>query len=167
MHSINDITQIFNAPHGALLELGSSNKYLGRYNKLLSGLFEESPFLVIFPRHNCMEIVLHTRRIRYLKCVLLLLVLEEGEGEEESWDEDRMKTLLTEADTLDIPTIHGICVRGTRVAFYGYEREQGLGVVTGPEGLGDLREEEGAGGVVEVAEDVKRMCRGLVEKLKF
>jgi hypothetical protein len=35
-----------------------------------------------------------------------------------------MKEMLMEVDPLDIPIIHGICVSGTRVAFYRYDRRQ-------------------------------------------
>jgi hypothetical protein len=167
MPAVGDITEIFNAPHSVP---GCPNKYLGNYNKLLSGLFEESPFLVTFPKQNCMEVVIYSRRIRDPKSVLLLLMLDE----EPSWDEsvaaeDTMKTLLMEADGLEIQTIHGLCVSGTRSALYRYDREQG--VVTLDWGHVhfdlDLRGEDGASGVLEVAEDVKRMCRGLVGKLKY
>lgn len=52
------------------------------------------------------------------------------------------------------------CVSGTRVTFYRYERDKGLFM---PESGQvhfdlDLKEENGAARVLEVAEDVKRMC---------
>jgi len=53
MHTVDDITEIFRAPMSNTP--GCSNDYSDVYNKLLSGLFKESCFLVTFPKQNCME----------------------------------------------------------------------------------------------------------------
>ena len=155
-HTVDDITEIFRAPTSSFP--GCSNDYLGVYNKLLSGLFEESCFLVTFPKQNCMEVIIYNRPIRDPKAVLLLLALDE---EPTSDEEFSMHKLLMEAKTLEIQPIHGLCAWETKVAFYRYDREQG--VVMPDRGHVhfdlDLKEEDGAGGVIEVAEDVKKMCK--------
>ena len=127
-----------------------------------------------FDTESYMAVVLHTRRIRVRtpKPILIFLMLAEP-----SWNdsvalkeaEDRMRKLLTEADAPAIPTIHGVCVSGTRVTFYRYEWDKGLFM---PESGQvhfdlDLKEENGAARVLEVAEDIKRMCRALIGKLKY
>ncbi len=163
MHTVDDITEIFHAPTSSIP--GCSNDYLGVYNKLLSGLFEESCFLVTFPKQNC---IIYNRPIRDPKAVLLLLALDEEPNSDESVEED-MQKLLMEAKALEIKTIHGLCVWETKVAFYHYDREQG--VVLPNRGHVhfdlDLKKEDGAAGVIEVAEDVKRMCKSVGMRLKL
>jgi len=165
MHTVDDITEIFRAPTSSIP--GCSNDYLGVYNKLLSGLFEESCFLVTFPKQNCMEVIIYNRPIRNPKAVLLLLALDEEPNPDDSVEEV-MQKLLMEAKALEIQTIHGLCIWETKVALYRYDREQG--VVTPNRGHVhfdlDLKEEDGAAGVIEVAEDVKRMCKLVGMKLK-
>ena len=164
MHTVDDITEIFRAPLSRIP--GRPNEYLGVYNKLLSGLFEESRFLVTFPKQNCMEVVICNRRVRDPKSVLILLALDEEPNSEESVAIDvLMQKLLMEADALEIQAIHGLCVWETKVAFYRYNREQG--VVTPDVHFDlDLKDKDGAALVIEVAEDVKRMCQGLVGKAR-
>jgi len=166
MHTVDDITEIFRAPTSNTP--GCSNDYLGVYNKLLSGLFKESCFLVTFPKQNCMEVIIYNRPIRDPKAVLLLLALDEEPNSDNSVEEV-MQKLLMEAKALEIQTIHGLCVWETKVAFYRYDREQG--VVTPNRGHVhfdlDLKEEDGAAGVIAVAEDVKRMCKLVGMKLNL
>ena len=169
MHTVENITEILREPETSLQLEG--NKYLGVYNKLLSGLFEESRFLVTFPKRNCMEVVICNRRIGIdPKSVLVLLALDEEPNSDESSAavDGEMRMLLMEANTPNIQTIHGLCVWETRVAFYCYHREQG--VVTPNKGHVhfdlDLKEEDGAAAVIEVAKDVKRMCKALVKEAK-
>lgn len=115
MHTVDDITEIFRDPKSSL----PGNKYLGVYNKLLSGLFEESSFLVIFPKQNCMEVVVCNRRIGFdLKPVLLLLALDEEPNSDESVAvEEKMRKMLMEANAFEIQTIYGLCVWESKVAF--------------------------------------------------
>jgi hypothetical protein len=93
---------------------------------------------------------------------------EEPSLDESLAAEITMKKLLMRPNALEIQTIHGICASGTRVSFYRYDR--GQGVVTPDCGRVhfdlDLKGEDGAAGMLEVVEDVKRMCRGFVGKLK-
>jgi hypothetical protein len=166
MHTVEDITRIFSAPYNGWQP--DPNKYLGRYNTLLSGLFRESSFLVTFPKENRMEVVVCTRHIPYQPVLLFLMLDEKASWEDYVAADGMMKKLLVGADVLDIKKVHGVCVSGTRVAFYSYDREQQ--VITPDHGYvfldQDLRVVDGAAGMVEVAEDVKRMCRELIGKLK-
>jgi hypothetical protein len=166
MHTVDDIMEMVRNPATNL----PGNKYLGVYNKLLSGLFEESRFLVTFPKQNCMEVVICKRRIGIdPKSVLLLALDEEPNSDSESAAADaEMQMWWMEANTPEIQTIHGLCVWETKVAFYRYDREQG--VVTPNKGHVhfdlDMKEEDGAAAVIEVAKDVKRMCKPLVKEAK-
>jgi hypothetical protein len=113
MHTVEDITRIFSAPYNG--RQPDRNKYLGRYNTLLSGLFRESSFLVTFPKENRMEVVVCTRHIPDPKPVLLFLMLDEKASWEDYVAADgKMKKLLVGADVLDIQNVHGVCVSGTR-----------------------------------------------------
>jgi hypothetical protein len=170
MLSIDDIAEIVSKAHN--IPGSIANLYLGSYNKLLHGLFEEDAFVVTFlgaPNH--MELAVQNRPYPLPKAVLLLLAADD---EELGWDEsapvaNTMKKLLMEVDPLDIPTIHGICVSGTRVAFYCYDRQQAV-VTPDSEHIRfdlDLKNEDGASRLLEVVEDAKRMCRELMGTLKY
>jgi hypothetical protein len=168
MLSVDDIAKIVSKAHA--IPGSIANIYLGSYNKLLNALFKEDAFVVTFlgaPNH--MEVAVQNRRYPLTKGVLLLLAADEELG----WDEsapvaNTLKKMLMEVNPLDIPTIHGMVVSGTRVAFYRYDRQQA--VVTPDSELihfdFDLKNEDGVAHLLEVVEDAKRMCRGLMGKLE-
>jgi hypothetical protein len=84
--------------------------------------------------------------------------------------EVRMLKLLKEADGhRSINVMHGVCVCGTQAAFYRYDRGQKM-VSPRPQGHVnfnfDLAKEDGAIFYLEVAEDVKRMCREIIPDLQ-
>jgi hypothetical protein len=144
------------------------------YNTLLSRLFVEQPFMITLdPKtESYMTVALQTRNIYPPKPVLFCLIMPAP-----SFDDsvalkeagETMRKLLIGADAPEIRVVHGMCVSGNRVAFYCYDREQEVFV---PE-LGQLcfdlnfMEGDGATRMIEVAEDVKNMCRGVIGKLKF
>jgi hypothetical protein len=74
-----------------------------------------------------------------------------------------MRKLLTDADNAPIGIIHGVCVSGTRITFYRYNREQNL--ISPQSNIVhfdfDLVDDDGAACLLEVAEDIKDMCREL------
>jgi hypothetical protein len=162
MLSISDIAEILNDTPDVS---GSTNKYLGSYNKLLYSSFEERPFVVTFLGSSTrMEVAIRDHRNPCLKAVLLLLAVDERLSEMESAAAAKtMKQLLTEVEALDIPTIHGICASGTRAAFYRYDRKQAV-ITPDSEKVYfdmDLTSEDGATHLLKVTEDAKRMCREL------
>jgi hypothetical protein len=166
MLSTSDIEEILSYAHDLH---GSTNKYLGCYNKILSGLFEEDAFVVTFLGSSThMEVAVQNYRNPCPKAVLLLLAVDEELSETESAAAAKMmKQFLMEVDALHIQTIHGICASGTRAAFYRYDRKE---VVVTPDSETvhfdfDLASEDGAAHLLKVAEDAKRMCRE-IGKLK-
>jgi hypothetical protein len=65
--------------------------------------------------------------------------------------------------------MHGVCVFETKAAFYEYDRKKQT-VSPNPQGQVhldlDLATKSGADRFVEVAEEVKRMCRELIPDLQ-
>ncbi len=77
-----------------------------------------------------------------------------------------MLNLLQEPHGLDI--MHGVCVCGTRAAFYQYDSKQQI-VLPKPQGQVnfdlDLATESGAVHFMEVTEEVKQMCQEFMPDL--
>jgi hypothetical protein len=170
MGDVGEITQIFNAPHSVP---GGTNGYLDCYNEILSSLFRKRTFHVTSPKPNCLEVIVDIDRycigVYRPKSALLLVVLDkEHSSDEFDAAQNMMEKWLMEADTVDIRTIPGLCVCGSRVSHIskdaGYDGDDYfIGRV--PAGFDmDLKEEDGAAHFVMIVEDVVRNCEQLANK---
>jgi hypothetical protein len=177
MPSPADIREIFARPRPANL----SNPYDGQYNSLLWSLFREHAFI------SDMDWVVHAMKVLLIAdnysmdgwhpiFIFLILPASQYRNSDVCIEADKnMRRLLSDADVPDdIDVLHGICVSGTRIAFYSYDREQQIispplsRQITRPSRVHfdfNLMDDDGATRLLEVVEEIKDMCREVVGDL--
>lgn len=161
MSSVEVIHQIFAQPRPTFL----SDPYHGQYNSLLYALFFEHSF------SRTMDWDLDAMSITFgngptMKPVFIFLILPAQDPNSAACinADSVMRKLLTDADNAPIAIIHGVCVSGTRFTFYNYNREQDLILPQTTKVHFEFNLEDDDGGaahLLEVAEDIKDMCRAL------
>jgi len=146
------------------------NPYHGQYNSLLCTAFPVEQFLpsLTWLDHNLDAMTVfvqttHTTR----KPVFVFLIAPNDAPATCRNAEVTMLNLLQEPHGLD--TMHGVCVFGTRAAFYQYDSKRQI-VLPKPQGQVnfdlDLATESGAVRFMEVTEEVKQMCREFMPDLE-
>jgi hypothetical protein len=146
-----------------------SDPYHGHYNGLLNALFPE----LSFSRNmdwdmDAMTVIFGNGPLSSMKPVFIFLILPASQYHNITTActnaDSAMRKLLTDANNAPIPIIHGVCVSGTRIAFYQYNREQDLILPLATQVNVDFDLVDDDGGVahlLEVAENIKNMCREL------
>jgi hypothetical protein len=157
MPSPNDIRKTFVGPRPAASQ---SNPYDGQYLRLLFNLFCEDKFTqdMNWDLH-AMSVVFNNHADQW-KPVFFFLNIPAFQYRNSATcteADNVMRRLLSEADT-PIGVLHGLCVSGTRIAFYSQQRK----CVTFDFNLMD---EDGAARPLEVVKEIKGMCRKLVGDL--
>lgn len=97
--------------------------------------------------------------------VFIFLIAPENTPATSGHAEDTMLKLLKEVDVPGMKVVHGVCVCGSRAAFYEYDCERQL-VSPAPQGQvhydWDLATHSGAVHFIQVVEDVKQMYQELI-----
>lgn len=149
-----------------------SNPYHAQYNSLLCDAF---PVVQFAPSLGWLDHDFDTMTVRLKtsltikKPVFIFLIAPNNTSATSQDAEVTMLRLLKEADGPGIDVMHGVCVFETQAAFYQYDCKQQT-VSPKPQGYVhfnfDLAKESGAVRFLEVAEDVKRMCREFIPDLE-
>jgi hypothetical protein len=100
------------------------NPYHGKYTSILCTAFIQFLSSLKFLDHNLDEMtVLHPTTE---KPVFIFLIAPENTPATSGHAEDTMLKLLKEVDVPGIKVVHGVCVCGSRAAFYEYDCERRL-----------------------------------------
>ena len=116
----NEITQLFTG-------LRSDMQFRAKYNKILSSLFLEAPFTVVFDEgaeaYTHMTVMADTDGPFPPKPVFILFIVPKRKWHSVARKdtEGMLRKLLGEAET-PIKAIHGAIVCGTHITFYHYDR---------------------------------------------
>ena len=166
----NDICTIFSTR--PIVDV--ANPYHGLYNALLCGPFPIVQFATSldFLDHNLDAMTLYLKTTRETrKPVFILLIAPDDTPATCRHAEVTMLKLLKQASGRGLKVMHGVCVYESRASFYQYDRKQQL-FSPEPQGqvyfdLGqNLATEDGAVGFLQVADDVKQMCREFIPDLE-
>jgi len=146
------------------------NPYHGQYNLLLCTAFSVEQFLpsLSWLGHNlnAMTVFVQTTPTTW-KPVFIFLITPNDTPAIHRNAKVSMLNLLQEPHGLDI--MHGVCVCGTRAAFYQYDSKRQI-VLPKPQGQVnfdlDLVMESGAVCFIDVTEEVKQTCREFMPGLE-
>ena len=163
------IHSIFASPPEPVTE---AYPYHAQYSSILCCSFPAVQFSTswVWLDHNLNALIVHLKTTRTTeKPVFIVLIVAPYSSATSKDVEVTMLKLLKEADRHEsINVLHGVCLSGTRASFYQYDREQKM-ISPRPRGHAnfalDLAQEDGAVHYVEVAEDIKRMCREIISDL--